>query len=273
MGGSAGAWSAFVKEYTGKRRNSDLPQGFMSYSSPFFRRLSRMIPSQRCSLPLRTRRQGFTLIELLVVIAIIAILIGLLVPAVQKVRDAANRVTCTNNLKQLALACHNYESTYKVMPPWAIGTPTQYGSAHYLLLPYVEQQSLYQQANGFSFNIRTAAVPIFTCPNDTTADAGRFTQQAVTYPNNPTSVGRTSVNGVPYGAATYAINGQVAAASMESGHPTRGATRLTTIRDGTSNTVLFAERMVRTDSASFRFYRQRIVQFLSLRTDSASFSF
>jgi prepilin-type N-terminal cleavage/methylation domain-containing protein len=99
------------------------------------------------------RRRGFTLIELLVVIAIIAVLIGLLLPAVQKVREAANRMKCTNNLKQLGLGLHNYLDTHHNFPPGALGPRAGFPqfdglSRHGLgtfLLPYLEQESLSQQ--------------------------------------------------------------------------------------------------------------------------------
>src|SRR5438874_9891675 len=94
------------------------------------------------------RHRGFTLIELLVVIAIIAVLIGLLLPAVQKVREAANRMKCANNLKQFGIACHLYHDTNKVFPPGAKTIPYlqgDKGSWLVLTLPYMEQDVLFQQ--------------------------------------------------------------------------------------------------------------------------------
>src|SRR5262245_20400366 len=128
-----------------------------------------LYPSSR-----RCRRVGFTLNELLVVIAIIAILIGLLVPAVQKVREAAARSQCGNNLKQFGLAIHNYHDTYKTLPPTRLnrdGCPTWC----VVILPFIEQAPLYRQWNlqAGSYRsyylqpvaVRQAQVSVFYCPS------------------------------------------------------------------------------------------------------------
>ena len=141
----------------------------------------------------RSSRYGFTLVELLVVIAIIAILIALLLPAVQAAREAARRSQCVNNLKQMALAFHNYESTYGRFPPGAFQGALVYGSWHYgsggnwhvTILPYMEQGPMYDQldlANPPSYpgvggphvaetlingvKMRGLTVPYATCPTD-----------------------------------------------------------------------------------------------------------
>ena len=126
------------------------------------------------------RARGFTLIELLVVIAIIAILIGLLLPAVQQAREAARRTQCRNNLKQIGLAIHNYESSHGSFPPGRVGFPMVF-SAHAAILPYLDGGNLY---NLIDFNTAPTfveppvmpyvqntiaamtAIPTYLCPSD-----------------------------------------------------------------------------------------------------------
>src|SRR5947207_133235 len=124
---------------------------------------------------------GFTLIDLLVVIAIIAVLIGLLLPAVQKVREAASRMKCSNNLKQLSLGVHNYEGTMGKLPAMSIplgnGSGTR-ASIMVALMPYVEQDPLSQQHqanNGVLQPTASQVVKVFLCPSDPNSASGQVT--------------------------------------------------------------------------------------------------
>ncbi len=200
----------------------------------------------------RIRRTGFTLIELLVVIAIIAILIGLLLPAVQKVREAAARMKCQNNLKQMGLAAHNFESAYGTLPAgeWTRSSDggTQRPSLLTVILAYLEQANKFNQFN-FAFDVHTASVnfpaqnqdvPIFLCPSETSSAAlnnglglpiGR-----TNYFGNIGAVADSRLSGDQW-AGVFHTNSATAA-----GETPRGIT-IVSLTDGTSNTVMFAEVM------------------------------
>jgi prepilin-type N-terminal cleavage/methylation domain-containing protein len=210
---------------------------------------------------------GFTLIELLVVIAIIAVLIGLLLPAVQKVREAAARAKCSNNLKQLGLAVHNYASSHGGALPDATapnvvgngavtngydGGYTYFSSLHFQLLPYIEQDNLYRAmktfaesglansgkyytSNGAPGANGTTPVKTFVCPSDLGVD------------------GNGQVANFPFVAATsYVGSFQVFGTAGDPNPSTPTSARITcpftlvTIPDGTSNTVLMTERLAST---------------------------
>ena len=191
-------------------------------------------------------RRAFTLIELLVVIAIIAILIALLVPAVQKVRDAAARTQCLNNLKQIAIAMHSHHDAYKVLPKGVATKSAVLGTWQVSVLPYLEQQplfDLYVWSTAYSSapnttNVTTKRLAAFTCP----ADQMNTPFGGITNHNYAVNWGNTALYYVTPGSDE---NGQMTTYNgvTFAGAPFTQAIgfKLTDITDGTSNTLMVAE--------------------------------
>jgi prepilin-type N-terminal cleavage/methylation domain-containing protein/prepilin-type processing-associated H-X9-DG protein len=222
-------------------------------------------------------RIAFTLIELLVVIAIIAILIGLLVPAVQQVREAANRSACQNNLKQIGLALHNYHGDFKHFPQafklLPVPDPTvpfpgaaRHGaSAFVLILPYLDQGNLYRQIDMTKGALSTAnmppgnpaystPIPVFLCPSSPlTAPAVDYSAELANSFNN-FNIAVNPPLGLLFGRTDYApdagMSADIPGINVNAGasilcQPPDGPVRLTDVRDGTSNTIMVVEDAAR----------------------------
>jgi prepilin-type N-terminal cleavage/methylation domain-containing protein len=203
------------------------------------------------------RRSAFTLIELLVVIAIIAILIGLLLPAVQKVREAAARSQCSNNIKQMSLGVHNLHDTYSCLPPTIGIFPTgslNYGPVTFYMLPFIEQDNIWKNAvnaNGqyISNNngVQSTVIKTYICPSDPSYTAEAPNNFALScYAANALAFSQASYNN---GAGNYMFcyvtgTDPNSVAVIDNTYPVCiGGKRIpASFQDGTSNTILWTEK-------------------------------
>jgi len=188
-------------------------------------------------LPL-TRRSAFTLIELLVVIAIIGILIGLLLPAVQKVREAASKMSCSNNLHQLGIAVHLYDGTNNKLPPgWVVKNvgpaPSPGWSWSVLLLPYLDQGNLYS----------TIGPDLVTPGVAPASNVNPYTKTKVKVYRCPSDIGQdTNSNFGDYARSNYVCNREVFGPDNSAPLPQLLMFSPSSIPDGASNTILIGER-------------------------------
>jgi prepilin-type N-terminal cleavage/methylation domain-containing protein/prepilin-type processing-associated H-X9-DG protein len=208
--------------------------------------------------PVSRHRPAFTLFELLVVIAIFAVLIGLLVPAVQKVREAASRTQCQSNVKQIGVAMHNYHDSYRKLPPQVAGNANVccYGTWQMAILPYVEQDNLWKMYVNFANSQGTAQrydagqnivvsstrLTLFTCPSDTPATFKSASYNGTSYPLQSHNY-LVNVGNIDYAQGKDGLLPDQPTGLIFGGAPfsrTRQA-RLTDIKDGTSTTLMVAE--------------------------------
>lgn len=197
----------------------------------------------------RSRRAAFTLVELLVVIAIIGVLVGLLLPAVQAAREAARRMQCSNNLKQIGLAFHNFHDTFRRFTPLGganVNGAWGWGSA---ILPYIEQNNLYQAIGSPDILKATNLDPPNRVPNNPTGAQGLLLQTGIpTFicPSDPVST-PTNDNYGNYGVSNYVASEGLLTWAFTGSSPNwvpnpPGKVTIASITDGTSNTLLVGER-------------------------------